>query len=51
MKTIHKKWFYKYYRLYYTRKILKSKYFLSKKYRKYKRKRMSIKTIYKTMKR
>ena len=51
MKTIHKRWFYKYYPLYYTRKIVKSKHILGKKYRKYKRKRISMITIYKTMKR
>ena len=48
MKEIHKKWFEKYYALYYTRKILKSKHILGKKYR---RKRICIKKVYKTMKR
>lgn len=47
MKKIDKKYFEKYYPLYYTRKIMKSKTFLSKFY---KRKRVRIKKVYKTIK-
>ena len=47
MKKIHKKYFEKYYPLYYTRKIMKSKKILGKYYRK---KRICITKKYKTIK-